>query len=295
MRGREDRRRPAVPTSIPAAVAGAVRMPIAAAVGAAGRPTAVGIAVLLAAALVPAPGAAQEDPLDRAPGFEPGEGETGWTGNADFGFTLTEGNSETTNLSLAGRVVWRWERSRWTGGLNFLRATDDGEETANRGEASLQYDYFPSRRVFFFGGTSASFNDPAGLDLRLSPSAGVGYQALEEESLALTVQAGGSWIRDAFADGTSEEAVHAVLSEAFSLSLGETADLQQSLAYEPKVEDLADFLLRAEVSVSAMITDAVGLKVSLRDEFDSRPFDPAEGETREKNDITFVTGVTYRF
>ncbi len=268
MRGRQDRRR---------------------------RVTGAGIAVLLAGALVPAPGAAQEDPLDRAPGFEPGEGETGWAGNADFGFTLTEGNSETTNLSLAGRVVWRWERSRWTGGLNFLRATDEGEETASRGEASLQYDYFPSRRVFFFGGTSASFNDPAGLDLRLSPSIGVGYQALEEESLALTVQAGGSWIRDEFADGTSEEAVHAVLSEAFSLSLSETADLQQSLTYEPKVEDLEDFLLRAEVSVSAMITDAVGLKVSFRDEFDSRPFDPAAGETREKNDITFVTGVTYRF
>lgn len=233
--------------------------------------------------------------MDRGPGFEPGEDATGWRGNADFGYTLTAGNSETTNLSLAARVVRRWERSRWSGDAGFLRATDEGEETASRGEASVQYDYFPSERVFFFGRTSVSFNEPAGLDLRLSPAAGVGYQVLERERVELTLQGGASWIRDEFTDGTSDEAVHAVLSEAFRFVLSETADLQQTLTYEPKLEDLEDFLLRTEVSLTAMITDALGLKVSFRDEFDSRPFDPAVGEEREKNDITLVTGVTYRF
>lgn len=255
-----------------------------------------GLAALLAATLATAPAAGQAPPLDAAPGFRDAEeAAPGWRGNADFGFTLTDGNSETTNLSLAARVEWRMERSRWTGEGSFLRATDQGEETANRGEGIVQYDYFPSQRVFFFGRGAASFNAPAGLDLRLSPAAGLGYQVLDREDMELTVQAGGSWIRDEFTDGTSDEAAHAVASESFRYALSETADLQQSLTYEPKVEELADYLLRTEVSLSAMITEALGLKVTFRDEYDSRPFDPATGEAREKNDITFVTGVTYRF
>ena len=248
------------------------------------------------AALLCASGAlAQEDPTATEPGFTE-EGENGWRGSADLGFTLTEGNSETTTLSLAGLVVWRYDRSRWTASASFLRATDEGEETANRGDAAVQYDWFPSRRFFLFGRGAASFNDPAGLDLRLSPAAGAGYQLVESERHELTVRGGGSWIRDEFTDGSSDQAVHILLAQAYHWAISETADLEQSVVYEPKAEEIGDYLLTAQVSVSAMITEALGLKVSVKDEFDSEPFDPAAGEEPiEENDLTLVTGLTFRF
>lgn len=251
--------------------------------------------VAIGAAVLAGEARGQEDPTVDAPGSA-AEEENGWRGSADLGFTLTEGNSETTTLSLAGLAVWRHDRSRWTASASFLRATDEGEETANRGDAALQYDWFPSPRFFLFGRGATSFNEPAGLDLRLAPAAGVGYQVVEAERHELTVRGGGSWIRDEFTDGSSDEAFHVLLAQAYHWAISETADLEQSLVYEPKAEEVGDYLLTARVSLSAMITEALGLKLSVKDEYDSRPFDPAAGEEPiEENDLTLVTGLTFRF
>lgn len=251
--------------------------------------------VAIGAAVLAGEARGQEDPTADAPGSA-AEQENGWRGSVDLGFTLTEGNSETTTLSLAGLAVWRHDRSRWTANASFLRATDEGEETANRGDAALQYDWFPSPRFFLFGRGATSFNEPAGLDLRFAPAAGVGYQVLEVERHELTVRGGGSWIRDEFTDGSSDEAFHVLLAQAYHWAISETADLEQSLVYEPKAEAIDDYLLTAQVSLSAMITEALGLKLSVKDEYDSQPFDPAAGEEPiEENDLTLVTGLTFRF
>lgn len=248
--------------------------------------------------VLPLPLLGQEIPVGEGVGYgrPESERELGWRGSADLGFTYTEGNSETSNLSVAGRLVHKAPVQRWTFSLSFLRASADGEETANRGETSAKYDYFPAPRFFFFGRGAASFNEPAGLDLRLAPAVGAGYQLVTTGRTSLSGEAGVSWIRDAFADGTSDEAVHAVVSESFTLAVSETTDLEQSLSYQPKAADFGDFLLAGEASLTTMISDAVGLKVTVRDEFDSEPFvDPGTGVQREENDFTFVTGVTYSF
>lgn len=255
------------------------------------------LALTLPALGAPAGAAAQsEDPISTSPGFgQDGEVETGWSGSADLGFTLTEGNSETTNFSLAAMLNRRWERWRWTTDGFYLRATTDGEETANKGDLASQMDYFPHGRFFLFARMSGSFNDPAGLDLRLSPATGAGYQVFAGERVQMSVEGGVSWIRDAFASGPADEAVHATVGQDLAWVVAEDTRVQQSLLYEPKTSDLGDFLLTARASFTTMVTDALGLKVSFKDEYDSDPFDPAAGTEREKNDVTFVTGVTFQF
>ncbi len=257
-------------------------------------PAAAALTAAVARAAVPAVADAQADPTVGSPGFV-AEDELGWRGSVDLGFTLTAGNSETTTLSLAGLAVWRGERTRWTLNGSFLRATDDGEETANRGDLSGQYDWFPTERLFVFGRGAGSFNAPAGLDLRVAPAAGVGYQVVQSERHELIARGGGSWIRDEFTDGTSDQAFHVLLAQAYHWQLSETSDLEESVVYEPKAEELGDYLLTARVSLSAMITEVLGLKLSVKNEFDSEPFDPATGEPVEENDLTVVTGLTFRF
>lgn len=244
-----------------------------------------GIAVALLAGLpAEASGQAAEDE------------ELGWRGSADLGFTLTEGNSETTNLSLGTKVVHAVESRRWTLSGSYLRATTGGDETANKGDVLVQLDYFPDDRFFLFAKAAGGFNRPAGIDRRLAPGLGVGYQVLARERTELSVEAGGGWIQDKFVDGSTDDAAYASVEESFSLVVNSTTDLAQSLTYTPHVEDLGDFLLQAEVKLTTRITEALGLRVSVRDDYDSEPFvDPDTGERREKNDLTFVTGVTFSF
>lgn len=225
---------------------------------------------------------------------EDGE-QRGWRGTVDFGLTLTEGNSETTSLSAGAGVVHRLERHRWTLTGSLLRSTSEGEETANRGTASAQYDFFPVERFFFFGRVRAGYNRPAGLTRRLTTGVGAGYSLVETDLVTLSAEGGSSLISETFqTDGTSSQ-LHATLAERLTLALGEDTQLVQSLEYQPKFEELGDFLAQGEVALTTRLVGGLGLRLSLSGEYDSDPFVDEEGERREKLDLTFITGLAYEF
>lgn len=262
-----------------------------------GVPAAAAACALLLAA---GPAAAQSGPGpsgDESVGFPASSGaEPGWRGSFDLGLTVTTGNSETSNFSLGARTVNRGERHRWLFAGSYLRASTDGQETANKGELSVQFDYFPGQRFFFFARAAGSFNEPAGLDVRLAPGVGAGYQLAGAPGAELAVEGGATWIRDAFVDGSSTQSVFLALGQTFRWEPTGTTTLEQGLTYNPRSTQLDDFLLTGEASVITRITGGLGLKVTLRDEFDSTPFvDPATGTARRKNDLTLVTGITYEF
>lgn len=243
-----------------------------------------GVALLLVAL----PGAAA--------GQEGEEGEGGWSGSADFGLTFTEGNSETTTVSAGVQAAREWRLHRLGLSGSVLRTTDEGEEVANRGNAALRYDYSPGERFFLFHKSEISYNTPADLDLRVSPTAGAGYTVARTGRVTLSVDGGGSWIRDEFTDGSSSSAFHFTAGENLELTISDNTDLVQEVRYSPKAEDLSDYLLHAEVALTTMISGAVGLRVKAIEDFDSTPFQgTAGGEEVEEHDFTLVTGVTVKF
>lgn len=252
-------------------------------------------AAVALAALVPAPGAAQEAAPPDVERPTLGE-ERGWSGSADLGFTATSGNSETTSVSVGARVLHEASRRKWALSGSFLRASTDGEETANKLDLAGRFEYAPVPRYFLFARLAGGFNKPAGIDRRLAPAAGAGYQAVDTDRVELSVEAGASWIQDLFEDGSRDEAMYAALGQNLSLAVASSTSLEQSLRFEPRAADLEDFLVHAEATLTTRITEAIGLRVSVIDDYDSAPFvDPATGEARERNDVTFVTGVSYSF
>lgn len=242
-----------------------------------------------------APPAAAQDPARSAAEREAPEDTLGWSGNADFGLTVTRGNSETTNLSLGARVARRFPAHRLGFSTSFLQATEEGEQIASRGEAKLEYDYFPGPRNFLYARTTASFNEEAGLDLRVGPGLGSGYTLVDSEKVTLSARGGASWIREEFADGTSTGAAYFAASQSLELTLSETSTVSQEVRYNPRAEDLSDYLLHAEASLTTMISGSIGLRVSAVEQFDSTPFENPDGEDAEKHDLTLITGVTYSF
>lgn len=226
---------------------------------------------------------------------EAGRDTLGWRGSVEFGLTLTQGNSETTSLSVGLGVARLLERQKWTFDGSIVRATADGDETANKGNASGRYDFFPDTRFFVFGRLAGGYNRPAGVDLRLSPSAGAGYVVVRTGGLVVSTKAGGGFLTERFADDSTANNAFLSLAQDLSLAVNEHTDLTQSASYEPKTEDFGDFLLRAEVALSTTFAPPLGIKIRVIDEFDSSPFVDEEGTRREKNDVTFITGLTLEF
>jgi len=260
-----------------------------------------GIAVLLSAllaAMVGLPGTAPAQDLPDGEFGSPQESEEdlGWSGTADFGLTVTSGNSETTNLSVGARATREFVRQRLVFSATYLRTTEEGEEVANRGELGTSYRYFPNARFYLTARASGSFNEPAGLDLRLSPGVGAGYVLAQGDSYQLSAEGGASWIRDAFVDGTTATSVYYALAQSFSLELNETTTLEEELRYNPKADDFSDYLLHGEATLTTRITDVIGLRLTLIDDYDATPFQGAPGEpAAEKNDLTFITGISFQW
>lgn len=238
--------------------------------------------------------------LGAAAGSLPGvqeeeERELGWSGTADVGFTLTEGNSRTSSLSLAAGVERELESQKWSLTGSFIRSTSDGEETANKGSAAGQYDFFPSERFFVFGAVRGGFNRPAGIDLRLQPSLGSGYVIARSGRVELSLDGGVSYIVESFENDSTDAALFGRIGQELTVGIGERTNLSQTFAYSPRAEDPGDYLLHAELAFATFFAEPVGLKVTVIEEFDSSPFVDDAGEAREKSDLTFITGLTFRF
>lgn len=256
--------------------------------------------LLLSAGLVfPASAAAQSATPSEAAGSgqEGGEEQEGpWSGNADLGVTVTEGNSETMSVSLGFRADREVETQKLSFAASYLRTTEEGEQIASRGEAGVKYDYFPNDRFFFYGRTAAATNEPAGLDLRLSPGAGVGYVFVDSERITLAGETGGNWIREDFVAGSATTSVFFSAAQRLDVEINERTTLSEEVRYNPNASEFSDYLLHAEVTLATMISQAIGLRVTAIDDFDATPFQGGEGrEAAEKNDFTLITGVTFTF
>jgi putative salt-induced outer membrane protein len=263
------------------------------------------VAAILAAGLVsvwPSVARAQHGPSDgrpvtfeAAPAAAPAD-STGWSGNADVGFTLTAGNSKTSNLSIGGKATYELKRQAWTLSGQYLRATTDGDETANRGTAALQYDFFPAPRFFVFGRGQVGFDKPAGLSRRLAPAAGVGYKVVATDAVSLSLQGGASWIQDRFVNDSTDAAVHAAVGQELTWKVSETTDFTQSLSWNPEAAHFGQYLLHGEAGLTTRIVGGLGLSLSFQDDYNSDPFvDPGTGQPRKKNDLTLITGLSYKF
>jgi len=218
-----------------------------------------------------------------------------WEGSVDVGFTLTEGNSRTTSLSFGANGVHERPRQRVTVNGSFLRATNDGQETANRANGTLQYDYVPGETFFVFSRLGVGFNRPAGLDRRLAPAFGAGLVVLRTERFRVALEGGASWISDRFANDSTSTSLFGSLGETLNLNVNEFTSFVQSLTYTPRAGQLSDYLLHGEATLTTQLFDPVGLKLSFIEDFDSTPFVDTTGTRRARNDLTFITGLTVTF
>ncbi len=256
--------------------------------GTSGHATRAGACLLaLLGGLAIAPGAtAQQEEEERR----------GWRGSVELGFTLTEGNSETTNLSAGTTGIHRGARQRWTFSGTFLRATSGGDETANRGSLEGQYDFFPLDRWFVFGRLRLGYNRPAGILRRIAYGAGAGYVLVESARFDVAGEAGATLIAERFENDSTSHAPFGSIGERVEWRLSEHARLAHSATLQPKFEDPGTFLARGELALATRVVGGLGLRVSIASEYDSRPFvDPETGEPRAEHDLTFVTGLAYEF
>jgi len=237
--------------------------------------------------------AAQPVPIENIAKINPTEK---WTGSIVAGALITRGNSETDNVNVSIDAQRRREDDRITASAGYLYGKqedpDTGDDTTTVDNWFLlgKYDYFLSKKTYLYGLGRIERDRIADLDLRVSPSAGVGYQWVERPDLNFSTEAGLGWVYEDFETGDSEDHFAARFAYHVDKQLNDKVSVFHNLEYLPSVEDIEDFNLNADVGIKASMTERMFTQFKIEWKYDAEPAPGAE-----KNDVRYILGVGWEF
>ena len=240
----------------------------------------------------PAPAAAPPPPA-ATPGPPSSPVRRPWVASIGLGFSLTSGNADTSTLNLSFDVTSRPQAPNvFKADLLYLRGEENGELSLNRLSLRARDEYTRSGgRTYLFGqveGLRDTFKD---IDYLVAPSIGLGHKVRDTAALLLFIDAGLGFKVEKDMNRALRRSGAVTASERFTRKLSDHASISQSLAALWTIDRLDDALYTFKAGLTADLTRRSQIKIEVVDLYKTRP--PVA--TVEKNDVSLVTAVVYKF
>jgi len=218
-----------------------------------------------------------------------------WTGNVSLGGTIAAGNTESRTATFNFDAERRAEKDRWTAKAwwNYTDQEDsegDSEVTQRRLGASLQYDYFLTKRAYWLARVGTEYDFKAGLDLRTQAGVGAGYQFYEEEEFKLAGEAGLTYFWEDYASGDDNDYLAARLASNLGWLIRKGVQFDQTLEIFPSLEDKDDVYGKADNRLKVTLTEAMFAQAQYVFTYDNTP-----DEDKERDDHLFVLTLGWAF
>lgn len=220
-----------------------------------------------------------------------------WKGDLSLGATWTDGNTESSSVNATFKAERRGADDRWAfdAFVNYGDTTDKSTGTStvttNNSGASAKYDYFYSKRTFFYGNASHKVDHVADLDLRAIVGAGVGYQWVEGERLEWATDAGLSYVDEDFGDNAADaDFAAARVASTLAYQISKTASFAQLAEILPSLEDSDDLIAKVDSKLKLNIFGKWNAFVQ-----HVLDFDDSVPNGNDEADHRVVVGVTWGF
>jgi putative salt-induced outer membrane protein YdiY len=237
-------------------------------------------------------------PVERIAQINPPK--SAWTGSITVNGAIARGNTNTEELGVKIDASLRRETDRIDdrftvgAGYNFGRQEDPdtGQKntTTDRWFAQGKYDRFFNDKLYGYGLAKVEHDRIAGLDWRLSPGVGVGYQWIESPRMNFNTEAGVSYVYEEYDTADTNDFVSVRLSYHFDKQLRQNVSFFHNLEYLPSVEDIADFIITADAGMRVTLTDSFFAEFKFEWQHDSTP---APGAVDD--DLRYLLGVGWMF
>ena len=222
--------------------------------------------------------------------------KTEWSGSVVAGALVTRGNSDTDAFNLSFDALRRTDNDRLNLNAQYLfgrqRSDDTGEKVTatDNWRAGAKYDYFIEPKFYVFGGIAVEKDRIADLDIRITPSAGVGYQWVERPNFNFSTEAGLAYVYQKYDNGDVDRDVSLKLAYHLDRSLRTDIKLFHNLTYYPSVQSIQDYLVETDAGIRADLTEKMftEFKVELR-------YDPTPAPEASRNDLRYILGVGWKF
>lgn len=162
---------------------------------------------------------------------------------------------------------------------------------ANRLNGTLLYAYNLLDNFNLYGYTTHTRDDSIKLNYRLTNGVGVCLHKLVPDIFSLSlVSLGLASENEWFQDQSTPFALRAVLRLALTYPLSDWAELGLDSFYTPVSTDFGDYRLYGEAFVNLKLNELFSLKLSVADEYDSRPLNSVQN-----NDFGVFSTLTFNW
>lgn len=217
------------------------------------------------------------------------EDESKWENSVDFGLSLSKGNTDNLLLRFGLQTEKKEGPDAYFASASYKYGEEEATATQDEilGKATWKHAYagknflglrFDARRDTF-----------ADIDYRFSIGATYGYYWIDNEKTVFSTELGlGITTEDKGLGNTTY--LNGLFDQYFEHKLNENAKFYQNLSFAPRLDHLDDYRIEFEMGLETKITETIAFKVSFEDRYESLP---AVG--KEKNDLKFITGLSYTF
>jgi putative salt-induced outer membrane protein len=233
----------------------------------------------------------------------------GWNGGANVGFSLTRGNSQTENLSLAftaARATKNDKLSLYTNAVYGTNQLATPSTTANTEAGGIRYDRNINPRTFAFVGVDLMSNALQDLDLRQVFTGGLGLHAIKSDRTTLDFLAGLNYTHETYSNGpevvpvttpptfvsygVTNKFAALTLGEELTHKLGKSTLLNEKLYFYPDLSQTGNYRGTFDLGLVTKISKWLGWQNAFSDIYVSNP-----PEGAKKNDIVLTTGLNFTF
>jgi putative salt-induced outer membrane protein YdiY len=221
-----------------------------------------------------------------------------WDSVASGDLTLTRGNSHTFlgTITLKTERKWAADELLFGAGAGYGSTTakdSTGQEvkteTQNYINGYGQFNHLFTERLYGGLRVDGLHDQIADIKYRFTISPMVGYYFIKQTNTFLSGEVGPSLVTQKLDDETKTYAGFR-LAERFEHKFDTGAKIWENVEWIPQVDYFANWILNAEVGVSAPVYKALDLRLVAQDQYNNRP---SPGHL--KNDFKLLAGVGLRF
>lgn len=218
----------------------------------------------------------------------------GWSGKGEFGAFRATGNSTNTGLSTALTVDRQgidW-RHKLTGRVDYQRA--GGVTTREQYLARYEPNFNVSDNFYVYALAQYERDKFQGFSDRYAVSGGIGYQALQQDDVRLSLKAGPAYRVTAFTDGRNESRIAGLIGLDFDWSITDRLKLTQATNAVAETGGTAVAIIDARntsvdliTGLNATISSKLSARFSYAFEYDSNP-PPGAVQTDTLSRVTLI-------
>jgi hypothetical protein len=233
-----------------------------------------------------------------------------WSGLFDLGLSVTEGNSSTTALTIAGKASRVVPKNKLTLYYTQVYSKDSRESppvtTANAIHGGVRDEFNLNATIYAFGFTDFDKDALQHLDIRNVLGGGLGYHLINTKKTQFDVFGGLSFDQEYFASYTianpapppvlllepssTRHSAEIVAGESLSTKLGSRTTLSEQLSFFPNLSSVGDYRITLDANATTKLKTWLGWQVTVSDRYISDPPFGLKG-----NDFLLSTGLRLTF